>query len=110
AEDARKRVGRTDEIRKGLTGLGDIGCVAAFAAHQNVVLDARRAGRTAIRFCIHALFRGICLDQAHPLITETTASEGGLFRAFIAFCCRLTLRRSGTSSAGSRLGVLLESR
>ena len=70
ADNSRKGMRRTDEIGVGLARFGDIGRVAALSAHQNVIFHARRVGRTAIRFCIHALFRDICLDKAHPLITR----------------------------------------
>ena len=86
----------------GLAGLGDIGRVAAPSAHQNVIFHARRVGRTAIRFCIHALFRDICLDKAHPLINpKQPPAKAAFFRVFIgnAFPYRFALRRGRYASA-----------
>jgi hypothetical protein len=39
-------------------------------------------GRTAIRFCIHALFRDICLDKAHPLINPKQPPAKAAFFGF----------------------------
>jgi hypothetical protein len=64
--------------------LGDIGRVAALSTHQNVILDARPMGRTAIRFCIHALFRDICLDKAHPLINPKQPLAKAAFFGFLS--------------------------
>ena len=101
ADNPRKGMRRTDEIGIRLARFGDIGRVAALSAHQNVVFHARRVGRTAIRFCIHALFRDICLDKAHPLINPKQPPAKAAFLGFFvgnAFLDRFALRRGRYAS------------
>src|SRR5262249_3532725 len=95
ADNFRQGMRRTGEKRIGFAGLGENGRVAALSPHQKVIFHPRGGGRPATPFFLHALFRGICLDKAHPLINpKQPPAKAAFFGFFVgnAFRCRLALR------------------